>query len=61
TVDATIGVSSLDLPPVPREGLAAATTLWADVSPRAPVRPASEPLPVARGYEIVSLNATRAA
>ncbi|MEO1796483.1 MAG: Hint domain-containing protein [Pseudomonadota bacterium] len=61
TVDATIGVSSLDLSPVPREGLAAATTLWADVSPRAPVRPASEPLPVARGYEIVSLNATRAA
>ena len=59
-LDASIGLLSLNLRAAEPRGLAAATTLWADVVGR-DVRHASDPLPLARPYEVVTLNATRAA
>ncbi|MEM6276596.1 MAG: Hint domain-containing protein [Pseudomonadota bacterium] len=59
-MDASIGVLSLNLGAAVPTGIAAATTLWADAGsvlrghdPR--------PYPVARSYEVVTLNASRAA
>ncbi|MEL6914484.1 MAG: Hint domain-containing protein [Pseudomonadota bacterium] len=61
TLDTGVGISSLDLTPVPRAGLGAATTLWADMSQSAPVSARRDEIPLARPYEIMTLNATRAA
>ncbi|MEM1100124.1 MAG: Hint domain-containing protein [Pseudomonadota bacterium] len=59
--DTSVGIASLDLTMADRDGLGAATTLWADLARRAPVGPARTETPLARPYEIVTLNDTRAA
>ncbi|MEM9349928.1 MAG: Hint domain-containing protein [Pseudomonadota bacterium] len=59
--DAGIGVGSLDLGAGARDGVADATTLWADVPRDGPRGHAPAPYPLARTYEIVTLNAARAA
>ncbi|MCH2077470.1 MAG: Hint domain-containing protein [Rhodobacteraceae bacterium] len=59
-LDASIGVLSLNLCAAQPNGLAAATTLWADVGGRV-ARHIGDPLPLARLYEVITLNAARAA
>ncbi|MEM9437282.1 MAG: Hint domain-containing protein [Pseudomonadota bacterium] len=59
--DAGIGVASLDLGAGARDGVAGATTLWADVPDGGPQGHAPAPFSLARTYEIVTLNAARAA
>lgn len=60
-LDAGVGVSSLDLGAAARRGIAAATTLWADVEAEALQGHPPPPFPLARAYEIVTINAVRAA
>ncbi|MEM1374907.1 MAG: Hint domain-containing protein [Pseudomonadota bacterium] len=59
-VDASIGVLSLNLGAASPTGIAAATTLWADAGPVLRGHD-PQPFPVARSYEVVTLNASRAA
>lgn len=58
-LDASIGVLSLNLGAALPKGIAAATTLWADAP--GPVAHEAQPYPLARPYEVVTLNAARAA
>ncbi|MEM8591947.1 MAG: Hint domain-containing protein [Pseudomonadota bacterium] len=59
--DAGVGVLSLNLGASKPEGLAAVTTLWADAAGAGLLSHRPDPFPLARPYEIVTLNASRAA
>ncbi|MEL6609541.1 MAG: Hint domain-containing protein [Pseudomonadota bacterium] len=64
TVDifqAGVGVSSLDLGAGRPDQLSLASTLWADVATPHAMRHGNCPFPEARRYEVVTLNAARAA
>ena len=60
-LEAGVGLGSFNLSASEPDSVSAATTLWADLKGSMPTGHGPEPYPVARPYEIVTLNASRAA
>lgn len=60
-LDLGIGLMSLNLGAAEAAGLASVTTLWADMAGSGVSAHLSPPYPLARPYEVVTLNANRAA
>ncbi|MEM6895897.1 MAG: hypothetical protein AAF576_00860, partial [Pseudomonadota bacterium] len=60
-LDAGVGLATLNLGTAAPTGLSSATTLWADAAGHMPRGHGPAPHPLARAYEVVTLNAGRAA